>query len=144
MKSAKKNGYIEDDELTIKRILLFIPPFVIFLIFAVLFVLLVFFTFIFVKKSSRLCFTLSIITFICTVFLFIFAIVQYNTVNDNCAIVIKDTNVYLSADNSTPISGITEGKKVRVLENSEDNYLMIKLSNNTNGWLNKSDILSIK
>jgi hypothetical protein len=30
------------------------------------------------------------------------------------------------------------------LENSEDNYLMIKLSNNTNGWLNKSDILSIK
>ena len=141
---GKKNGYIEDDELTIKRILLFIPPFVIFLIFAVLFVLLVFFTFIFVKKSSRLCFTLSIITFICTVFLFIFAIVQYNTVNDNCAIVIKDTNVYLSADNSTPISGITEGKKVRVLENSEDNYLMIKLSNNTNGWLNKSDILSIK
>lgn len=141
---GKKNGYIEDDELTIKRILLFIPPFVIFLIFAVLFVLLVFFTFIFVKKSSRLCFTLSIITFICTVFLFIFAIVQYNTVNDNCAIVIKDTDVYLSADNSTPISGITEGKKVRVLENSEDDYLMIKLSNNTNGWLNKSDVLSIK
>ena len=141
---GKKNGYIEDDELTIKRILLFIPPFVIFLIFAVLFVLLVFFTFIFVKKSSRLCFTLSLITFICTVFLFIFAIVQYNTVNDNCAIVIKDTDVYLSADNSTPISGITEGKKVRVLENSEDDYLMIKLSNNTNGWLNKSDVLSIK
>ena len=141
---GKKNGYIEDDELTIKRILLFIPPFVIFLIFAVLFVLLIFFTFIFVKKSSRLCFTLSLITFICTVFLFIFAIVQYNTVNDNCAIVIKDTDVYLSADNSTPISGITEGKKVRVLENSEDDYLMIKLSNNTNGWLNKSDVLSIK
>ena len=141
---GKKNGYIEDDELTIKRILLFIPPFVIFIIFSILFVLLIFFTFIFVKKSSRLCFTLSIITFICTVFLFIFAIVQYNTVNDNCAIVIKDTDVYLSADNSTPISGITEGKKVRVLENSEDDYLMIKLSNNTNGWLNKSDILSIK
>ena len=141
---GKKNGYIEDDELTITKILLFIPPFVIFLIFAVLFVLLVFFTFIFVKKSSRLCFTLSLITFICTVFLFIFAIVQYNTVNDNCAIVIKDTDVYLSADNSTPISGITEGKKVRVLENSEDDYLMIKLSNNTNGWLNKSDVLSIK
>ena len=141
---GKKNGYIEDDELTIKRILLFIPPFVIFIIFCILFVLLIFFTFIFVKKSSRLCFTLSLITFICTVFLFIFAIVQYNTVNDNCAIVIKDTNVYLSADNSTPISGITEGKKVRVLENSEDDYLMIKLSNNTNGWLNKSDVLSIK
>ena len=113
---GKKNGYIEDDELTIKRILLFIPPFVIFIIFSILFVLLIFFTFIFVKKSSRLCFTLSLITFICTVFLFIFAIVQYNTVNDNCAIVIKDTDVYLSADNSTPISGITEGKLEKICE----------------------------
>ena len=141
---GKKNGYIEDDEFAIKRILLFIPPFAIFIIFSILFVLLISFTFLFIKKSSRLSFTLSLITFTCTIFLFIFAIIQYNTVDDNCAIVIKDTDVYLSADNSTPISGITEGKKVRILEKSEDNYLMIKLSNNTNGWLNKNDVLSIK
>lgn len=141
---GKKNGYAEEDEFAIKRMLLFIPPVTVFVIFCVFFALMIFFMFLFIKKSSRMCFTLSITTFICTVFLFTFAVVQHNTINDNCAIVVEDTNVYLSADNSTPISSINEGKKVRILENSEENYLMIKLSNNTNGWLKKESLLLIR
>lgn len=140
---SKKNGYAEEDEFAIKRMLLFIPPFAVFILFCVFFALLVFFMFLFIKKSSRMCFTLSIVAFICTVFLFTFAIVQYGAINDKCAIIIKDANVYLSADNSTPISSINEGKKVRILENSEENYVMIKLSNNTNGWLEKDSLLLI-
>lgn len=140
---SKKNGYVEEDEFAIKRMLLFISPTVVFILFCIFFALLAFFMFLFIKKSSRICFTLSITAFICTVFLFTFAIVQYGTINDKCAIVIKDTNVYLSADNSTPISSINEGKKVRILENTEENYVMIKLSNNTNGWLEKDCLLLI-
>lgn len=140
---GQKNGYAEEDEFAIKQMLLFIPPAMVFIIFCIFFALLLLFMFLFIKKSSRVCFTLSIVAFICTVFLFTFAVVQYNTINDKCAIIIEDTNVYLSADNSTPISSINEGKKVRILENSENNYVMIKLSDNTNGWLEKDSLLFI-
>ena len=140
---GKKNGFTEDDEFTIKRMLLFVSPFIIFIMFCLFFVLLIFSVFKFLKESSRKSFTLAIISFICSFFLFAFAIVQYNTVNDNCAIVIKDADVYLSPDTSTPISSVTEGKKVRILEKSEDDYFMIKLSNNTNGWLSKNCVRSI-
>lgn len=140
---GKKNGYTEESDFAIKRMLLFIPPIAVFAIFCIFFTLLIFFMFLFIKKSSRICFTISITAFICTVFLFTFAVVQYNAINDNCAIVIKDTNVYLSPDNSTPISSINEGKKVRILDNSDDNYLIIKLSNNTNGWLERNSLLLI-
>ncbi|MBO5288720.1 MAG: hypothetical protein J6B11_04920 [Spirochaetales bacterium] len=138
---GKKNGYTEEDEFSIKRMLLFVSPLVVFIIFCIFFILLIFFIFMFLKKSSRIYFTLSIGAFICTIFLFSFAFVQYNTINDNCGIVVKDADVYLSADNSTPISSVTDGKKVRILDDSEENYLMIKLSDNTNGWLNKNCIL---
>ncbi len=140
---GKKNDSTEEDEFAIKRVLLFVSPPVIFTVFCLFFVILVFSLFTFFRKSSRKSFTLAIISFICSFFLFTFAIVQYNTVNDNSGIVIKDADVYLSPDTSTPISSVSEGKKVHILEKSEDDYFMIKLSNNTNGWLSKSCVRSM-
>lgn len=133
----------EEDNLFIKRILLIINPYLSITLFLLLFSICFVCFFLLIRKYNRKIFIFSTISFILSLFLFIFALTQNSVINDNSAIIIKNSDIYLAPYSTTVISTIAEGKKVSIIKQENREYYMIKLSDSTNGWLKQENLMPI-
>ena len=127
-----------------KRLIVFIPTW---LIIILLIMLTVFGTFFFIliykankyKKSFFIMFCSTLI-FIFTFFIFLYF--QYTDFNQKIFIVkTKEANVYLAPnDQESILTNINEGIRGKILEESSE-YIRFALNNDINGWVKKEDII---
>ena len=128
-----------------KRIIYFFPTSIViiflflFIISMIIFLLLTYKT----KINKKIFLILFFISFVFTFFFSTIFFIQYNNFNKKIFIIkSKESNVYLSPNESeTILTPISEGTRGIIIEDTS-NYIRVKLSNGMSGWINKKDIIS--
>ena len=138
-----KNPEIGIQEIMTKRVIFFIPLFILIIMFIITFIvmflmILIIFNFANIRKLIGI--LLSIFIFFNLIIIFIFFL-QYSEFNKKYFVSTTTTNVYLTPNNDTTILfSIMEGTKGSIKEEF-GNFIKVYLSDDTSGWIKKSDVV---